>query len=50
MQHQEKQGTQWELVVAKLRRLSGREVCKILSQHGFLEVRQKGSHIQMRKR
>ena len=49
MQHQEKLGTQWELVVAKLRRLSGREVCKILSQHGFLEVRQKGSHIQMRK-
>ncbi|MXX25685.1 MAG: type II toxin-antitoxin system HicA family toxin [Caldilineaceae bacterium SB0668_bin_21] len=32
-----------------MRRLSGREVCKILSQHGFVEVRQRGSHIQMRK-
>ena len=37
------------LLLPKLRRLSGRQVCRILSQHGFLEVRQKGSHIQMRK-
>ncbi|MEW5829000.1 MAG: type II toxin-antitoxin system HicA family toxin [Chloroflexota bacterium] len=33
----------------KLRVLSGREVCKILAQHGFQEVRQKGSHIMMQK-
>ncbi len=34
----------------KLRVLSGREVCKIMSQHGFERVRQKGSHIIMQKR
>lgn len=34
----------------KLRVLSGREVCKILSQHGFKNVRQKGSHIIMQKK
>ena len=34
----------------KLRILSGREVCKILSEHGFGEVRRKGSHIIMQKR
>ena len=34
----------------KLRVLSGRDVCKIMSQHGFERVRQKGSHIIMQKR
>lgn len=34
----------------RLRVLSGREVCKIMSQHGFEQVRQKGSHIIMQKR
>ncbi|HOU14654.1 MAG TPA: type II toxin-antitoxin system HicA family toxin [Anaerolineae bacterium] len=34
----------------KLRILSGREVCKIMSQYGFEAVRQKGSHIIMQKR
>lgn len=34
----------------KLRVLSGREVCKILSKQGFVEVRQKGSHIIMQKK
>jgi predicted RNA binding protein YcfA (HicA-like mRNA interferase family) len=33
--------------LGRLRSLSGREVCKILSRHGFLEVRQKGSHVIM---
>jgi len=33
----------------KVRVLSGREVCKILAQHGFENVRQKGSHIIMQK-
>ena len=31
--------------LGKLRILSGKEVCDILSQHGFQEVRQRGSHI-----
>jgi predicted RNA binding protein YcfA (HicA-like mRNA interferase family) len=35
--------------VPKLRVLSGREVCKILAQHGFEQVRQRGSHIFMQK-
>lgn len=34
----------------KLRVLSGRDVCKIMSRHGFEEVRRKGSHIIMQKR
>lgn len=35
--------------MGRLRRLSGREVCIILSKHGFVEVRQKGSHVVMQK-
>ncbi|MBA2647745.1 MAG: type II toxin-antitoxin system HicA family toxin [Pyrinomonadaceae bacterium] len=34
----------------RLRRLSGREVCAILSKHGFMQVRQRGSHAVMQKR
>jgi len=33
--------------LGKLRVLSGREVCQILSDRGFVEVRQRGSHIIM---
>jgi predicted RNA binding protein YcfA (HicA-like mRNA interferase family) len=33
-----------------LRVLSGKDVCKILAQNGFEEVRRKGSHIIMQKR
>jgi len=36
--------------VAKLRVLSGREVCAILAQHGFVEVRRRGSHVVMQRR
>lgn len=36
--------------MVKLRVLSGREVCAILTRHGFIQVRQKGSHIVMQKR
>jgi len=36
--------------LGKLRILSGREICKILEQHGFAEVRRKGSHIALQKR
>ncbi len=34
----------------RLRVLSGKEVCDILSIHGFKQVRRKGSHIIMQKR
>ena len=33
----------------KLRVLSASQVCKILKKHGFVEVRQSGSHIIMRR-
>jgi predicted RNA binding protein YcfA (HicA-like mRNA interferase family) len=34
----------------KLRVLSGRDVCALLSAHGFVEVRRRGSHIVMQRR
>jgi predicted RNA binding protein YcfA (HicA-like mRNA interferase family) len=37
------------LLLAKLRILSGQQVCAILSHHGFVEIRQRGSHIVMQK-
>ena len=36
--------------MGKLRVLSGRDVCRILEQHGFQLVRQRGSHIVMQRR
>jgi predicted RNA binding protein YcfA (HicA-like mRNA interferase family) len=36
--------------LGKLRVLSGNQVCTILVRHGFLEVRQRGSHVVMQKR
>jgi predicted RNA binding protein YcfA (HicA-like mRNA interferase family) len=38
------------LRLAKLRILSGKQVCDILVRHGFVQVRQRGSHIVMQKR
>ena len=35
--------------MGKLRKLSGREVCAILLKHGFVEKRQRGSHVIMQK-
>jgi predicted RNA binding protein YcfA (HicA-like mRNA interferase family) len=35
--------------LGKLGILSGKQVCNILSKHGFVEVRQRGSHIVMQK-
>jgi predicted RNA binding protein YcfA (HicA-like mRNA interferase family) len=35
--------------LGRLRRLSGREVCRILESHGFVEVRQRGSHVVMQR-
>ncbi len=39
----------WRFLLGKLRVLSGKEICKILEDNGFIEVRQKGSHIVMQK-
>jgi predicted RNA binding protein YcfA (HicA-like mRNA interferase family) len=36
--------------LGKLKILSGKEVCKILYQHGFVQLRQKGSHIIMQRK
>lgn len=36
--------------MGKLRILSGRDVCRILEQHGFQIVRQRGSHMVMQRR
>ena len=36
--------------MARLRVLSARETCRILSEHGFTEVRSSGSHIIMQRR
>ena len=36
--------------MAKLRILSGREICMILVRHSFAEVRRRGSHIVMQKK
>ncbi len=35
--------------MAKLRVLSGKSVCAILSDNGFVEARRRGSHIIMQK-
>lgn len=36
--------------MGKLTVLSGKEVCKILARHGFVEVRRRGSHVVMQRR
>lgn len=36
--------------MGKLKVLSGQDVCRILQAHGFVEVRQRGSHIVMQRR
>lgn len=35
--------------MGRLRTLSGKQVCAILAEHGFLKVRQRGSHVVMQK-
>lgn len=40
----------WRWRLPKFRILSGREVCDILSRHGFVQVRQRGSHVVMQKK
>lgn len=36
--------------MGRLRTLSGREVCRILNEHGFAEMRRRGSHVVMQRR
>ena len=36
--------------MGELKRLSGKEVCKILSKFNFEEVRRKGSHVVMQRK
>jgi len=36
--------------LGRLRVLSGKQACHILSRYGFIEVRRRGSHIVMQKR
>ena len=35
--------------MAKLQILSGRDVCRLLTGHGFTQVRWRGSHVLMQK-
>jgi predicted RNA binding protein YcfA (HicA-like mRNA interferase family) len=36
--------------LGRLRVLSGGEACAILAQHGFVEVRRRGSHVVMQRK
>jgi predicted RNA binding protein YcfA (HicA-like mRNA interferase family) len=36
--------------LGRLRTFSGKQVCALLAQHGFTQVRQRGSHVIMQKR
>jgi predicted RNA binding protein YcfA (HicA-like mRNA interferase family) len=36
--------------LGKLGVFSGKQICAILARHGFIEVRQRGSHVVMQKR
>jgi predicted RNA binding protein YcfA (HicA-like mRNA interferase family) len=36
--------------MGRLRPLSGRQIRRILEQHGFQEVRRRGSHVVMQRR
>ena len=36
--------------MVRLKVLSGKEVCQILSAYGFEEIRKKGSHVIMQKK
>jgi predicted RNA binding protein YcfA (HicA-like mRNA interferase family) len=36
--------------LGRLRTFSGKQLCALLAQHGFVQVRQRGSHVIMQKR
>jgi len=40
----------WTLLLGKLRILSGKDACAILSRRGFIEVGRRGSHVVTQKR
>ena len=33
----------------KLKRISGKETVRILEKHGFIQIRQRGSHVLLKK-
>ena len=37
-------------MLAKLKTFSGKDLCELLVQYGFVKVRQKGSHVIMQKK
>ncbi len=36
--------------MGRLRVFSGKQVCQLLDKHGFVNVRQRGSHVVMQKK
>jgi len=40
----------WRWQLGKLRVFSGKELCQLLAKHGFVNVRQRGSHVVMQKK
>jgi len=36
--------------LGRLRVFSGKQVCQLLDKHGFVNVRQRGSHVVMQKK
>lgn len=36
--------------MGKLRVFSGKDLCRLLTRHGFVEVRKRGSHIVMQRK
>lgn len=36
--------------MGKLRVFSGKQLCRLLEQHGFVNIRQRGSHVVMQKK
>ena len=36
--------------MGRLRAFSGKELCKLLTENGLIEVRRRGSHVVMQKR
>ena len=36
--------------MGRLRTFSGKQACALLAEHGFVQVRQRGSHVVMQKR
>ncbi|HVR42328.1 MAG TPA: type II toxin-antitoxin system HicA family toxin [Thermoanaerobaculia bacterium] len=39
----------WRSALGRLRLFSGRELCALLAEYGFREVRRRGSHVVMQR-